>query len=274
MMTRETGLIKLDDMRTEEIARAIEARKPWRNLPSHIFLVARYGAFTLFIFQWFLYVKIDILWNIAISSFVLLVELMTNRYAIKTYSNSEIVGYLMKRIAVHGSPITIGKKMCIGASIAALGLMLELIDVPNFLTYPLVFVGLVWILFFLKTLDQTRNYKANNFRHLKSDSGNYFLEVHPSMDDLFGALRPERDLASCFMRVIVFYPPLIMILGIPFLIYFWGGLQSFDDPYSSLFLGLAIVFSALGCGMHEPWRFRLVQYEIDQMIATVSRSRP
>lgn len=163
--------------------------------------------------------------------------------------------------------------MCIGASIAALGIVLEIIDVPNFLTYPIVFLGLVWMLFLLKNLDQTRNHKANNFRFLKSGDGNYFLEANPSMEDFFGTLRPERDVLSHFTRIVVFYPCLIMIPGIPILIYIAGGLRS-DDTYSGLFLSLSIVFSALGCGMHEPWRFRLVQYEIDQMTATASGSRP
>lgn len=82
-MMRPTGSFTLDDMSTEEIVRAIEARKPLRNLPSGIFFVARSAAFTFFIVQWFLYIRIDILWNVAIASCVLVVELMTNRYTIK-----------------------------------------------------------------------------------------------------------------------------------------------------------------------------------------------
>ena len=255
----------LEDMTTEEITSAVEAGKPFRDFLCRIFFVWSRGAFAWFVFSYLLYLGTNILWNLLTACCVLLVELTTNRFTIKTYSTHEVVELVMKRATVTLNRSTVWVHFGIGASLAAVGFVLRRLDVPIYFYQPLVFLGLLWIVFYVKTLDQVKSPDNGNFEFIKSGKGGHFIRVHEDMGPAIAGLRTNPGLFDRCCRLLILYPFLLLpFVILPVFFRLLGGMKTGDDkPYEAICL--SIVLPLMGCVIHENWRFSLVRDCIERI---------
>ncbi len=107
----DISLAGLHRMTTAEIAEEVDASKSWKNLHFRLMCLARTYVFTTFSCQYLLYLGANVLWILATTICVLIVERRTNRYTIKIYSTSQIVDHWLKRAEIESA--TFRRKTCI-----------------------------------------------------------------------------------------------------------------------------------------------------------------
>ena len=266
----------LQAMTTEEIADAVEARKPWRNIHCRIFGVARTGAFTWFVFWYLPCAGLDILWNFAVSSGVLAVELRTNRYTLRSYSTVEIVGYLMKRVTVepNNSPKGRVRQVRIILLIAPLfGFVLRIFDAPVSLVHVFYFSGLASLVFWAKNFDPVTD-RNENISFIRTRDGGMVLKVGEYIHAGAILFRPRGGLFSFCGKTLLYFC-LLTALACLFVSCAAGmRVGTTGSPGAELgYLFFAVAFPVVCCLLHEIWRFRLVQDEIDRMIETAEQRR-
>ena len=258
----ESATAMLDRMTTAEIAEAIDSRKYWRGLRHRILCIARSGAFTWFLFQYLLFFRINLLWIIAITAFVLVVELRTNRFTMPTYSTPEIVDLLMKRARLTSIKNEMFKWMAAGASIWVASVVACEAGAPPHACNAGLFFGSALLLCATKRADLIKNTYSNLFDHHQSDQGGFHVKVHRSSMSEFLVAREHPVLSRISLSVFLAGLMLAPLFAVVF--FLLGGSDTLQEGQQVMFT-VSILFSVFGCGVHEPARFHLVQGELDRL---------
>ena len=263
-------MTRLEDMTTAEIAEAVDARKYWRGLHHRILCIARSGALTWFLFQNLLYFRINLFLIFAITAFALVAELRTNRFMLTTYSTSEIVDLLMKRASLERTKSIRGKLVAGGcllwlASVVACGA-----GASVHLCYAGLFSGAALLVWTIKCSDQISFGKGGFFDYSQSHQNRFHVQVRRSLNADKFLLATERPGLS-LVPLSLSYAGLAMALFFGFAFFLFGGFDTLQTG-QHIILGVAILFSALGCAFHEPARFHLVQSELDRLEAKTKRN--
>ena len=259
-----SALSTIENLTTDVIASAVEAKRPFRGLFCRMFFVTRRAAFAWFVFTYLLYVGADILWNLPIAVCVLLVEIITNRFTMKIYSTFEIVDLVMRRTTITLDRSTIWMQGGIGTTVVAAGFVLRWLETANYVYHFFIFVGLSWIIIYLKTLDHVRNPDTGAFCFINSGRQEYVIKVEEYPGTPVSGLRPNPSLVDRLFMTLGVYPGLLFVLVLPFLLYISGGVEEANDkPYAVICL--SIVLPWMGCVLDEPWKFGLVRDSIEHM---------
>ena len=278
---------KLEAMTTEEIAKAIDARKYWRYPISRFLWIGRYYAFTLFAVQFLLITGVGILWIFAVTVCVVVVERLTNRYTIKTYSTCEIVSYLMKRTPLEESRAGNGKQYLVGFLIFLFGYIPISMDFPYYWGHLLFLLGMVWVLVLAKTTDQILNrFKGEHkcIEHVHAGNGRIYLELQsvgppersfPGKKDAVSSARFNLDVIFPARFNLVIYAVIALTLFWSLFAYNLGGLEAFDEEHRDAVLIqgsviLAVVWPGFGSGAHEFSRFHHVGWLLRGMSKTLA----
>ena len=258
----ENGVSKLNHMTTAEIAAAVDARKYWRGLHHRILCIARTGAFTWFLFQNLLYFRINLLFIIAITAFALIVELRTNRFTMTTYSTSEIVDLLMKRTSLEMIRTQIFKLLAVGSLLWLASVGACFAGAPALVCYTGLFFGAALLLWAMKFYDLIKNENSNFFHYARSDQGRFHVRIRRSWKSDLLVVREHPVLSLAMISLI--YAGLALAAFFAVVFFLLGGSDIPHDGQQMMFF-LSVLFSAFGCGAHEPARFHLVQREMDRL---------
>ena len=258
----EDGMTRLDDMTTAEIAAAVDARKYWRGLHHRILCIARSGAFTWFLFQYLLFFRLNLLWTIAIVAFALVVELRTNRFTMTTYSTSEIVDLLMKRASLDRIRGKMLKWMGAGLLLWLASAVACTVGTPALVCHTGLFFGAALLLWAMKFSDLIKNEKSNFFHYARSDQGRCHVQIRRSWKSELLVAREHPVLSLAVLSLI--YAGLALAAFFAVVFFLFGGSDTSHDGQQKMFL-LSILFSAFGCGAHEPARFHLIEREMDRL---------
>ena len=257
----ESGVTKLDQMTTREIAEAVDARKYWRGFHHRLLCIARKGAFSWFLFQYLFIVRLNPFWIIVITICLLIVEIRTNRFTTKTYSTCKIVDLLMKRNTFGQTRNDAQKKLAPGFFLCLLGVIFSGSGVPLYWYHVCFVFGIVWMLIGMKSIDNiTTNKNVFYFNYIEAKDGLSYMEVR---------YRYGPFLHHPFPFVFIVYFGLAIAMAFPLLVCIAGGLETLQGPQHMAIMTM-IVFPGIGCLAHETVRFHLVQRELN-LLAEIER---
>ena len=266
---------ELETMTTGEIAAAVDARKPWRSLQYCFWRAIHRCAFSLFIFQFFISLGIDMVLNIFISFCVCVGEIYTNRFTVHIYSIHEIVDLLMRRATVERTRNN-GLKVVLAATLVFLiGMALAAFHVPLYIYGAFYFIGLAVVVIGIKRFDQPKRSLSGQFVRTETEGGRFYVDLYyPIARYGFACFRPWTGLYAHHhtgQGFLVFPAMILPILYIP-IIYSGGGIDN-QKLEMHLTVIVTLVISLAGCMIQEQARFYLVHKEMMRTNTEKEKSR-
>ena len=234
-------------MSTAEIAEEVDASKSWKNLHFRLMCLARTYAFTVFVFQYFMYLGANFFWLLALTACILVVEIRANQYVLTIYSTPQIVDHWLKRTEVEGIKPR-WRNLCILLSIYFIGIVGFLAGAPLFFCHIVLFLAIFLTLLNAKTQDHMKTPILRNIGRLLDPEEGYF----------FGAAR---------QGILHF----VILLLIPPIFYFAGGVIRMEQE-TQMAVGLAVLGPFIGCTYGEAMRFLLVRKEMERLQERLSLS--
>ena len=234
-------------MSTAEIAEEVDASKSWKNLHFRLMCLARTYAFTIFVFQYSMYLGAHILLILALTTCTLLVELRANQYALTIYSTSQIVDHWLKRTEIEVFKPR-WRNLYILISIYFIGIAGFLAGAPLFFCHTALFLAIFLTLLNAKTQD-----------HMKT----------PILRNIGRSLDPEEGFFDGAAYQGIF--PYTIVLIIPPVFYFAGGVIKME-PSLQMVVGLSVLGPFIGCTYGEAMRFLLVRKEMERLQERLSLS--
>ena len=259
---------ELETMTTGDIAAAVDARKPWWSLQYQFWRMLHKGAVSLAVFQCFIFFGIDLVWSFIAFLCSNVAELFTNRFTMQTYSTYEMVDLMMKRATAECATNKMIKYAGLsGLAIFPVGYGLAFFDAPLYLCSALYFVSMVLIAIVMKWNDTAVNPGNQHFTQTTADNGRFYVELYyPIARYGFAFFRPWIGLyvhPSGIGLILLLSTSVPVVFSV--FLYFMGGIGVVGaEGHIGMLSVLVIPF--VGCMIHGPARFCLVQSEMDRMI--------